>query len=188
MKIFCQLVSRSRRKNLDEPCRRQRRCISDALVTHYEWWIVVAKLWWRLYMCLEANKKIEKQILPTTTLTPPCVADLSDCQLMQVPDAVYHLMRNTQLTGCNLSGNVITKIPPKFAVSFSLITGEFCPLGRGGGGFQDVLWAVPKTELIKNDGPGKCLSIIGRFSLLSLRSELGATWGILTHQCRGWRK
>lgn len=48
--------------------------------------------------------------------------DLSECQLMQVPDAVYHLMRNTTLTGCNLSGNVISKIPPKFAMSFNTLT------------------------------------------------------------------
>lgn len=48
--------------------------------------------------------------------------DLSECQLMRVPDAVYHLMRHTELKGCNLSSNVITKIPPKFAVNFSLIT------------------------------------------------------------------
>lgn len=51
-------------------------------------------------------------------------SDLSECQLMQVPDAVYHLMRHTELKRCNLSGNVITKIPPKFAVKFSLITGK----------------------------------------------------------------
>ncbi|XP_026764077.1 leucine-rich repeat-containing protein 57 isoform X2 [Galleria mellonella] len=50
------------------------------------------------------------------------VLDLSECQLMQVPDAVYHLMRHTELKTCDLSGNVITKIPPKFAVKFSLIT------------------------------------------------------------------
>nr|CAD7412438.1 unnamed protein product [Timema cristinae] len=50
------------------------------------------------------------------------VPDLSECQLMQVPDAVYHLMRHTTLKGCNLSNNVITKIPPKFAVKFSFIT------------------------------------------------------------------
>ncbi|XP_020298403.1 leucine-rich repeat-containing protein 40 isoform X2 [Pseudomyrmex gracilis] len=48
--------------------------------------------------------------------------DLSECQLMQIPDAVYHLMRHTELKRCDLSGNVITKIPPKFAVKFSLIT------------------------------------------------------------------
>ncbi|XP_071626727.1 leucine-rich repeat-containing protein 20 isoform X1 [Temnothorax longispinosus] len=47
---------------------------------------------------------------------------LSECQLMQIPDAVYHLMRHTELKRCDLSGNVITKIPPKFAVKFSLIT------------------------------------------------------------------
>jgi len=47
--------------------------------------------------------------------------DLSECQLMQVPDAVYHLMRSVTLNSCNLSGNVISKIPPKFAISFNLI-------------------------------------------------------------------
>ncbi|XP_037030119.1 leucine-rich repeat-containing protein 20 isoform X1 [Bradysia coprophila] len=48
--------------------------------------------------------------------------DLSECQLMHVPDAVYHLMRNTELKSCDLSSNVITKITPKFAMKFSLIT------------------------------------------------------------------
>lgn len=50
--------------------------------------------------------------------------DLSDCQLMQVPDAVYHLMRHTDLNSCDLSNNVITKIPPKLAIKFSTITGK----------------------------------------------------------------
>ncbi|XP_021707263.1 leucine-rich repeat-containing protein 20 isoform X2 [Aedes aegypti] len=48
--------------------------------------------------------------------------NLSECELIQVPDAVYHLMRHTELKTCDLSGNVITKISPKFAVKFSLIT------------------------------------------------------------------
>ncbi|XP_063695483.1 leucine-rich repeat-containing protein 20 isoform X2 [Culicoides brevitarsis] len=48
--------------------------------------------------------------------------DLSECQLIQVPDAVYHLMRNTELTTCDLSSNVISKIPPKFVIKFSLLT------------------------------------------------------------------
>uniref|UniRef100_W8B6F4 Leucine-rich repeat-containing protein 20 n=2 Tax=Ceratitis capitata TaxID=7213 RepID=W8B6F4_CERCA len=48
--------------------------------------------------------------------------DLSDCQLMQIPDAVYHLMRNTQLKTCDLSSNVIKNISPKFALKFNLIT------------------------------------------------------------------
>lgn len=33
-------------------------------------------------------------------------------------------MRHTELKSCDLSGNVITKIPPKFAVKFNLITGK----------------------------------------------------------------
>ncbi|KAG5875327.1 hypothetical protein JTB14_018735 [Gonioctena quinquepunctata] len=48
--------------------------------------------------------------------------DLSNCQLMQVPDAVYHLMRHTELKTCDLSDNVITKIPPKFAAKFNLVS------------------------------------------------------------------
>ncbi|GAB6032907.1 hypothetical protein CHUAL_012103 [Chamberlinius hualienensis] len=48
--------------------------------------------------------------------------DLSDCLLMQVPDAVYHLMRNTILLWINLSSNVIKKIPPKFMFKFTSIT------------------------------------------------------------------
>lgn len=48
--------------------------------------------------------------------------DLSDCQLIQVPDAIYLMMRDTQLTACNLSSNVITKIPPKFPTNFNFIT------------------------------------------------------------------
>ncbi|XP_018795612.1 PREDICTED: leucine-rich repeat-containing protein 20 isoform X1 [Bactrocera latifrons] len=50
------------------------------------------------------------------------ILDLSECQLMQIPDAVYHLMRNTQLKTCDLSSNVIKKIPAKFALKFNLIT------------------------------------------------------------------
>jgi len=48
--------------------------------------------------------------------------NLSECQLCQLPDAVFHLMRNTPLTTCNLSGNLLSKIPPKFALKFCLIT------------------------------------------------------------------
>jgi len=48
--------------------------------------------------------------------------DLSDCQLIQVPDAIYFMMRETQIATCNLSSNVITKIPPKFPTKFNFIT------------------------------------------------------------------
>jgi len=50
------------------------------------------------------------------------ILDLSDCQLMQMPDAIYHLMRNTTLVSCSLADNVISKIPPKFPLSFTLLT------------------------------------------------------------------
>jgi len=48
--------------------------------------------------------------------------DLSECQLMQIPDACFHLMRNTPLHSCNLAGNVISKIPPKLAINFTIMT------------------------------------------------------------------
>jgi len=50
--------------------------------------------------------------------------DLSNCQLKQIPDAIYFMIekRNMEVTACNLSSNIITKIPPKFPTSFNLIT------------------------------------------------------------------
>jgi len=42
---------------------------------------------------------------------------------MQIPDAVYHLMRNTVLQTCDLSSNDITKIGPNLAKKFTEITG-----------------------------------------------------------------
>jgi len=48
--------------------------------------------------------------------------DLSDCQLQQVPDAVFLLMQNTSLLSCNLAYNVLNKIPIKLAVKFTQIT------------------------------------------------------------------
>eukprot|EP00094_Tigriopus_californicus_P001557 TCALIF_01505-PA protein Name:"Similar to LRRC20 Leucine-rich repeat-containing protein 20 (Homo sapiens)" AED:0.01 eAED:0.01 QI:20/1/1/1/1/1/3/940/151 len=40
---------------------------------------------------------------------------------MQVPDAVYYMLRNTPLIECNLAFNVISKIPPKLPAKFSFI-------------------------------------------------------------------
>lgn len=48
--------------------------------------------------------------------------DLSECQLMQIPDAIYLLMQNTQLVTCDLSNNVISKLPVKFTERFPSIT------------------------------------------------------------------
>ena len=50
--------------------------------------------------------------------------DLSDCQLQQVPDAIFMLMQNTSLVSCNLSHNVINKIPAKLAIKWTLLTGN----------------------------------------------------------------
>lgn len=55
-------------------------------------------------------------------------SDLSKCELMQIPDAVYHLMRNTELQTCNLSGNVLKSVSPIFSQKFSVITGLSCLL------------------------------------------------------------
>eukprot|EP00095_Tigriopus_kingsejongensis_P010429 maker-scaffold294_size218657-snap-gene-0.18 protein:Tk10429 transcript:maker-scaffold294_size218657-snap-gene-0.18-mRNA-1 annotation:"leucine-rich repeat-containing protein 40 isoform x2" len=49
------------------------------------------------------------------------ILDLSNCQLMQVPDAVFYMMRNTPLIECNLSSNVISKIPPKLPTKFAFV-------------------------------------------------------------------
>jgi hypothetical protein len=43
---------------------------------------------------------------------------------MQIPDAVYHLMRNTVLQTCDLSANSIAKIGARFAEKFPVITGK----------------------------------------------------------------
>merc|ERR1739846_74142 len=50
--------------------------------------------------------------------------DLSSCKLLQVPDALYFMIeeRNIDITACNLSSNVIKKIPPKFPTKFNMIT------------------------------------------------------------------
>lgn len=48
--------------------------------------------------------------------------DLSKCQLMHVPDAVYHLLRNYHISSCSLSKNSMTKISPKLPVRFKELT------------------------------------------------------------------
>jgi len=50
--------------------------------------------------------------------------DLSNCKLIQVPDALYFMIeeRNIEISACNLSSNVIKRIPPKFPNKFNLIT------------------------------------------------------------------
>ncbi|CAH0553283.1 unnamed protein product [Brassicogethes aeneus] len=45
--------------------------------------------------------------------------NLSNCTLKQVPDAVYHLLRNVEIKTCDFSENVLSKITPKFVLNFS---------------------------------------------------------------------
>lgn len=44
---------------------------------------------------------------------------------MQIPDAIYLLMQHVHLVTCDLSNNVISKLPVKFAERFSTITGKY---------------------------------------------------------------
>merc|ERR1719507_2128619 len=71
---------------------------------------------------MSAARVTRDALSATLILAHPPSPDLSDCQLVQVPDAIFHLMRETPLQSCNLSNNVISKIPPKLAMSFTLIT------------------------------------------------------------------
>lgn len=52
------------------------------------------------------------------------VTDLSDCQLTKIPDEVFDLVKDAKLKSCDLSRNVLRKLPPKFSVEFSLLTGK----------------------------------------------------------------
>merc|ERR1712079_642180 len=45
------------------------------------------------------------------------VLDLSQCSLIQVPEAVYFILRAAEIQKCNLSNNLITKITPQFGGS-----------------------------------------------------------------------
>ncbi|XP_064457721.1 leucine-rich repeat-containing protein 20-like [Ornithodoros turicata] len=69
-----------------------------------------------------AGKAVVKVVHRCTDATENSNLDLSECQLMSVPDAVYHLMRNTVVRACDLSSNVLRKIPPKLPLKFSYIT------------------------------------------------------------------
>ncbi|KAI0227431.1 hypothetical protein LSAT2_022111 [Lamellibrachia satsuma] len=48
--------------------------------------------------------------------------DLSQCKLTQIPDAVFILVRSVVVTRCDLSQNVLTRVPPKLGQQFSQLT------------------------------------------------------------------
>ncbi|XP_022079560.1 leucine-rich repeat-containing protein 20-like [Acanthaster planci] len=47
-----------------------------------------------------------------------CKLDLSHCLLTAFPDAVFHLTRHTTIESCDLSHNLLKKLPAKFAATF----------------------------------------------------------------------
>ena len=49
------------------------------------------------------------------------ILNISSCSLVQVPEAVFHLMKSSDILTCNLSGNNITKITPQFSICFNLL-------------------------------------------------------------------
>ncbi|XP_071495377.1 leucine-rich repeat-containing protein 20-like [Diadema antillarum] len=48
--------------------------------------------------------------------------DLSSCLLEAVPQAVYHLMRHTELVSCDLSDNALTVMSKKLPINFPQVT------------------------------------------------------------------
>ncbi|XP_074648451.1 uncharacterized protein LOC141903946 [Tubulanus polymorphus] len=45
--------------------------------------------------------------------------DLSDCYLQSVPDAIFLMLRQTNVIGCSLARNTIRKVPPKLGKLFT---------------------------------------------------------------------
>ncbi|CAB4066740.1 unnamed protein product [Lepeophtheirus salmonis] len=70
----------------------------------------------------ENSSLVQKVVLACEEAKDGGVVDLSNCQLIQVPVAVYFMMKQTTLTSCNLSFNVIKKISPKFPIQFNNLT------------------------------------------------------------------
>lgn len=48
--------------------------------------------------------------------------DLSNCELIKIPDCIYFVMKQTAVKGCDLSKNQLKRIPVKFPSKFPLLT------------------------------------------------------------------
>ncbi|KAL5017928.1 hypothetical protein ScPMuIL_003650 [Solemya velum] len=48
--------------------------------------------------------------------------DLSACELTQIPQAVFFMMKNTVVKTCDLSHNLLKKLPSKFFIAFPRLT------------------------------------------------------------------
>ena len=49
--------------------------------------------------------------------------DLSSCDLTQIPDATYFMLKNVTIETCDLSNNLIKRIPSKFCTKLPSLTG-----------------------------------------------------------------
>lgn len=52
-------------------------------------------------------------------------SDLSKCGLLKIPDAAYLMLKETVVAKCDLSGNLIKRIPSKFFTKFPSLSGNF---------------------------------------------------------------
>ncbi|GFN79871.1 leucine-rich repeat-containing protein [Plakobranchus ocellatus] len=68
-----------------------------------------------------AGKEVAKVVNRCEEAKESCHLDLSGCDLFQIPDAVFLLMRSTELQTCNLSQNLIKRIPSKLSAKFSAL-------------------------------------------------------------------
>ena len=50
------------------------------------------------------------------------VLDLSSCSLLDLPSGVLHLMKHYNITRCNFSDNLLSRVSPSFGSCFSNIT------------------------------------------------------------------
>ncbi|KAG8185894.1 hypothetical protein JTE90_028894 [Oedothorax gibbosus] len=79
--------------------------------------------------------------------------DLSECELMSFPDAVYLLMRDTQLVSCDLSRNAFAKLPPQLPAKFTHVTALNLSQNRLSSLPDDIreLKSLQSLDLSRND-------------------------------------
>ncbi|CAE1237485.1 unnamed protein product [Acanthosepion pharaonis] len=73
--------------------------------------------------------------------------DLSDCKLIQVPEAVYFLMKNVGVESINLTNNAIPRLPTKFAVIFPQLS-ELCLQRNKFSNLPDELKELTSLEML----------------------------------------
>ncbi|XP_013392284.1 leucine-rich repeat protein soc-2 homolog [Lingula anatina] len=69
-----------------------------------------------------AGKEVARVALRCQAAKEENRLDLSQCSLMMVPEAVFFLMKHIQLESCDLSANVLKRIPSKLGIKFNHLT------------------------------------------------------------------